>query len=137
MSNGYNNRFASFSTEDRQWDARFNVQTEEDLTNLIDAAKREFNSGKIKYLLIGGVEIGTKEYQDDFGIRHVHVALIYFNRVSKRSILKNLAIKQGNGYYLVPRNRSLPYTGWRNHHTKEFSKADPKEVLKSFRMMTF
>ena len=129
MSNGYSNRFASFSTEDRQWDARFNVQTEEDLTNLIDAAKREFNSGKIKYLLIGGVEIGTKEYQDDFGIRHVHVALIYFNRVSKRSILKNLAIKQGNGYYLVPRNRSLPYSGWRNHYTKEFSKADPKEVL--------
>lgn len=129
MSDGYTNRFASFSTEDRQWDARFNVQTEEDLTNLVDAAKREFNSGKIKYLLIGGVEVGTKEYQDDFGIKHVHVALIFFNRVSKRSILKNLAIKQGNGYYLVPRNRSLPYTGWRNHHTKEFSKVDPKKLL--------
>ncbi len=129
MSDGYNNRFAAFSTEDRQWDARFNVQTEEDLTTLIDAAKREFNSGKIKYLLIGGVEVGTKEYQDDFGIRHVHVALIYFNRVSKRSILKNLSIKQGNGYYLVPRNRSLPYSGWRNHHTKEFSKVKPQESL--------
>lgn len=129
MSNGYQNRFASFTTEDRQWDARFNVQTEEDLTNLIDAAKREWNTGKLKYLLIGGVEIGTKEYQDDFGIKHVHVALLYNNRVSKRSILKNLAIKQGNGYYLVPRNRSLPYSGWRNHHTKEFSKVNPKELL--------
>lgn len=129
MSNGYQNRFASFTTEDRQWDARFNVQTEEDLTNLIEAAKREWNTGKLKYILIGGVEIGTKEYQDDFGIKHVHCALLYNNRVSKRSILKNLAIKQGNGYYLVPRNRSLPYTGWRNHHTKEFSKVKPEELL--------
>ncbi|MFM1971365.1 MAG: Phytophthora parasitica virus [Bacteroidota bacterium] len=129
MSNGYQNRFASFTTEDRQWDARFNVQTEEDLTNLIEAAKREWNTGKLKYILIGGVEVGTKEYQDDFGIKHVHCALLYNNRVSKRSILKNLAIKQGNGYYLVPRNRSLPYTGWRNHHTKEFSKVKPEELL--------
>lgn len=129
MSNGYSNRFVSFQTEDRQWDARFNVQTDEDLTRLIDAATREFNSGKLKYILIGGIEIGTKEYQDDFGIRHVHVALQYVNRVSKRSILKNLDIKQGNGYYLVPRNRSLPYSGWRNHHTKEFSKVDPTKCI--------
>ncbi len=129
MSDGYSNRFVSFQTEDRQWDARFNVQTDDDLKQLIEAATREFNSGKLKYLLIGGLEVGTKEYQDDFGVRHVHVALIYINRVSKRSILKNLAIKQGNGYYLVPRNRSLPYSGWRNHHTKEFSKVKPEEQL--------
>lgn len=129
MSNGYSNRFVSFQTEDRQWDARFNVQLDSDLTELIDAATREFNTGKLKYVLIGGVEIGTKEYQDDFGIRHVHCALLYVNRVSKRSILKNLNIKQGNGYYLVPRNRSLPYTGWRNHHTKEFSKVDPEKCI--------
>lgn len=129
MSDGYSNRFVSFQTEDRQWDARFNVQLDSDLAELIDAATREFNSGKLKYVLIGGVEIGTKEYQDDFGIRHVHCALLYVNRVSKRSILKNLNIKQGNGYYLVPRNRSLPYSGWRNHHTKEFSKVDPEKCI--------
>jgi hypothetical protein len=28
------------------------------------------------------------------------------------------------GYYLVPRNRDLPYAGWRDHHTKEHSKID-------------
>ena len=27
---------------------------------------------------------------------------------------------------MVPRNRELPYTGWREHHIKEFSKVDPK-----------
>lgn len=129
MSNGYSNRFVSYQTEDRQWDARFNVQLDSDLTELVESAKREFNSGKLKYVLIGGLEVGTKEYQDDFNIRHVHVALIYVNRVSKRSVLKNLGVKQGNGYYLVPRNRSLPYSGWRNHHTKEFSKVNPKECV--------
>jgi hypothetical protein len=130
MSNGYSNRFVPFQQEDRQWDARFNVQLDEDLDQLLGAAKREFESGKLKYLLIGGVEIGTKEYQDDFNIRHVHCAFIYVNRVSKRAILKNLNIKQGNGYYLVPRNRSLPYSGWRNHHTKDYSKEDTtKSVL--------
>lgn len=129
MSNAYSNRFVSFQTEDRQWDARFNVQLDSDLEQLLGAAKREFESGKLKYLLIGGIEIGTKEFQDDFNIRHVHVALIYVNRVSKRAILKNLDIKQGNGYYLVPRNRSLPYSGWKNHHTKEFSKEDPTKLV--------
>lgn len=116
-------------TEDRQWDARFNVQLDTDLQELIIAGKREFESGKLRYILIGGVEIGTKQYQDDFGIKHVHVALLYVNRVSKRSVLKNLGVKQGNGYYLVPRNRSLPYSGWRNHHTKEFSKVDASKTV--------
>lgn len=111
MADAYSKRYVSFQTEDRQWDARFNVQTDEDLAQLMDAAKREWETGKLKYLLISGVEVGTKEYQDDYGIKHVHCALVYHNRVSKRAILKNLDIKQGNGYYLVPRNRSLPYSG--------------------------
>lgn len=116
-------------TEDRQWDARFNVQLEEDLDQLLNAAKREWESGKLRYLLIGGVEIGTKEFQDDYKIKHVHCALIYHNRVSKRAILKNFDIKQGNGYYLVPRNRALPYSGWKNHHIKEYSKVDETKCL--------
>ena len=113
MANNYANNFVNFTTEDRQWDARFNVQLESDLTRLLDACRREFASGKLKYLLVGGVEKGTKPYQDDYEIEHVHVALIYNNRTSKRAILINLEIKEGNGYYLVPRNRSLPYTGIR------------------------
>jgi hypothetical protein len=129
MSNGYSNRFVSFQTEDRQWDARFNVQLETDLDQLLAAAQREWSTGKLKYIFISGIEIGTKDFQDDFNIRHVHVCLIYVNRVSKKSILKNLDIKQGNGYYLVPRNRSLPYSGWRNHHAKEFSKEDPQKCV--------
>jgi hypothetical protein len=129
MTDGYKNNFVSFQTEDRQWDARFNVQMDEDLDKLLGACKSYWESGKLKYLLVSGVEIGTQQYQDDFGIKHVHVAIISINRVSKRSIIKTLDIKTGNGYYLVPRNRSLPYTGWRNHHTKEFSKTDPSKCV--------
>jgi len=128
MTDG-NNNYVGFNVEDRQWDARFNVQLEEDLDNLLRCARNEWNSGKLKYMLISGVEVGTKEYQDDYQIRHVHCAFIYVNRVSKRALLRNFGIKQGNGYYLVPRNRCLPYSGWRKHHTKEFSKVDPTKLV--------
>ena len=119
----------NFSTMDRQWDARFNVQTDGDLAELRGAIEREWDAGKLKYVLIGGVEIGTRPNQDDYQVRHVHVAAIFHNRVSKSSILKNWNVKQGNGYYLVPRKRDLPYSGWRDHHIKEFSKVDAKERI--------
>jgi Parvovirus non-structural protein NS1 len=121
-------RSVPYHHEDRQWDARFNVQQDEDLTRLLDAIKSEYERGKLKYILVGGVEIGTRSYQDDYQIKHVHVAAIFNNRTSKRSILKNWNVKEGNGYYLVPRNRDLPYSGWKAHHTKEFSKINPRET---------
>lgn len=117
----------AFTTEDRQWDGRFNVQSDDDLTRLLDAVKQHWESGRLKYILVGGIEIGTRPYQDDYQIKHVHVAAIFHDRISKRAILKNWNVKQGNGYYLVPRNRDLPYSGWKSHHIKEFSKVDPEQ----------
>ena len=111
-------RFVPFHTIDRQWDCRFNVPTDEDLMVLTNAITAEAEAGKFKYVLIGGVEIGDEQYRDDYLIKHVHVAAIFNNRVTKASILKNWKIKQGLGYYLVPRNRALPYKGWYEHHTK-------------------
>ena len=119
----------AYTTQDRQWDGRLNVQTDEDLTGLLNALKHEWDNGKFRYILCSGTEIGTRPYQDDYQIRHVHVALLYVNRVSKKSILKNFGIKEGNGYYLVPRNRDLPYQGWRDHHIKEFSKTDKNKTI--------
>ena len=63
------------------------------LTNAITA---EAEAGKFKYVLIGGVEIGDEQYRDDYLIKHVHVAAIFNNRVTKASILKNWKIKQGD-----------------------------------------
>lgn len=75
--------------EDRQWDARFNVQTDGDLEQLLDGIREDNLRGKFKYILVRGVEIGTRSYQDDYGIKHIHVAAIFHNRTSKRTILKN------------------------------------------------
>lgn len=119
----------AYHHEDRQWDARFNVQTDGDLEQLLEGIRGEAARGRFKYILVGGVEIGTRSYQDDYGIKHVHVAAIFHNRTSKRAILKNWNVKEGNGYYLVPRNRDLPYSGWKKHHTKEFSKVDANQLI--------
>lgn len=122
-------RNVPFHTVDRQWDARFNVPTDDDLQRLLTAIKSEADAGKFRWALVGGVERGDNMYHDDFEIQHVHVGLLYANRVTKASILKNLNIKQGNGYYLVPRNRNLPYKGWRDHHTKQKTKIDPNSLV--------
>lgn len=129
MLQGAQVKSVPYHHEDRQWDARFNVQTDSDLSNLEEAIRSEWDSGKLRYILIGGPELGTRSYQDDYQVRHVHVAAIFNNRVSKRAILKNWKIKEGNGYYLVPRNRDLLYSGWRNHHIKQFSKIDVNQLI--------
>lgn len=89
--------------EDRQWDARFNVQSGGALEDLLQGIRSDEAGGRFKYILVGGKEIGTRSYQNDYGIEHVHVAAIFNNRTSKRAILKNWNVKEGNGYYLVPR----------------------------------
>lgn len=73
----------AYNHEDRQWDARINMQTDEYANDVISAIKSEAEKGKFKYCLIGGYEIGTKPTQDDYQIRHVHVAAIFNNRASK------------------------------------------------------
>ena len=125
----FRNNTVKFQTQDRQWDCRFNVQLQSDLDDLLTVLRADTQSGRIKYLLVGGVELGTKPMQDDYQVRHVHVAVIFEAVHSKRSILQSWNIKQGNGYYMVPRNRSLPLSGWRAHHTKEFSKIDPSQPI--------
>lgn len=118
-----------FHTTNRQWDARFNVPTDSDLSNLLAAIRTEFDNGKFRYVLVGGVEIGDQPYHSDFRIKHVHCAFVYINNVTKASILKNLKVKTGNGFYLVPRNRSLPFSGWKTHHTKEATKIEGPRIL--------
>ncbi|KAF0765247.1 hypothetical protein DYB28_010656 [Aphanomyces astaci] len=121
----------AYNHEDRQWDARINVQDEGYLQSILDNIVLENARGKFKYILVSGVEIGTRPNQTDYQVKHVHVAAIFHNRCSKASIIKNWDIVEGNGYYLVPRNRDLPYQGWKDHHSKEFSKvsSEPKDWI--------
>lgn len=121
--------FVPFHHVDREWDARFNVPVDEDVDLLLANIKSEAQAGKYRYAMVSGIEVGTKPFQPDYLIRHVHVAFVFINRVSKSSILKNLQIKQNLGYYLVPRNKSLPYSGWVKHHQKVESKLDASSLM--------
>ena len=115
----------AYSHEDRQWDIRINVQEDSYLESIVENVMLEALAGKFKYVLLGGLEIGTRPNNSDYQIRHIHAAVLFHNRASKASIIKNWGILEGNGYYMVPRNRELPYSGWKEHHTKEFSKVNP------------
>lgn len=121
--------FVPFHAIDREWDARFNVPTADDLASLLACIKSEDALGKFRFVLVSGVEIGTRPFQPDYLIRHVHVCMLFANRVTKSAILKNLNIKQGNGYYLVPRKKDLPYSGWKKHHSKQETKVDPTSLI--------
>ena len=61
-----NKTFVPFHTLDREWDARFNVPTDEDLELLLSAIKSEAQQGKFRFCLVSGVEIGTRPFHDDY-----------------------------------------------------------------------
>lgn len=109
---------------DRQWDIRLNISSQEYLEELILAIEEHYASGKVKYVLVSGVEIGTKPNQSDYQCEHVHIALILHERMSAQAILSKWNVNRALSYYMKPRPRSLPYSGWRSHHLKAFSKKD-------------
>ena len=113
---------------DRQWDARFNIPSEDYLLMLIAAIEEHYAEGKIRYVLVSGIEVGTKPNQNDYAVEHVHVALILHDRMTASAIMKKWGVNLAYGYYMKPRTRSLPYSGWRTHHLKEFSKKDPTSL---------
>ncbi|KAG9416295.1 hypothetical protein AC1031_000690 [Aphanomyces cochlioides] len=114
---------------DRQWDCRFNINSEDYLMMLVAAIEEHYAEGKIRYVLVSGIEVGTKPQHTDYQVEHVHVALILHDLMTAMAILKKWGINLSLGYYLKPRNRSLPYKGWRDHHLKEFSKKDPTALM--------
>lgn len=63
MASNKTGGYVPFHTLDRQWDARFNVPTPEDLDSLLDAVKDLDTQGKLQYCLIGGVEVGDRPFQ--------------------------------------------------------------------------
>ncbi len=121
-------KVVSMSHRDRQWDARFNMPNEEYVEQFKKACAEFVSKVNHRYFLVSGPEIGDQKYRDDYNVRHVHVAIITENPISKQSILSKLQIVQGYGYYLVPRNRDYPYSGWREHHLKERTKIDKTDL---------
>ncbi|KAG9409937.1 hypothetical protein AC1031_017965 [Aphanomyces cochlioides] len=114
---------------DRQWDIRLNISGQEYLETLVTAITEHFATGRIKYVLMSGVEIGTRPNQNDYQVEHVHIALILHDRMTAQAIMKKWDVNKALGYYFKPRNRDLPYDGWKNHHVKPFSKKDPNQLM--------
>lgn len=114
---------------DRQWDIRLNISGQDYLEMLVAAITEHFATGRIKYVLMSGVEIGTRPNQNDYQVEHVHLALILHDRMTAPAIMKKWGVNMALGYYFKPRNRELPYDGWRTHHTKVFSKKDPEQLI--------
>ena len=111
-----------YTTKDRQWDCRFNTPGPETDSTIVENAKAAFESGRLRYILVGGPEIGTNPKQDDYGCRHVHLCIVAANPLARSTILSMFGIKRG--FYCVTRNRTLPISGWRDHHIKQATKVD-------------
>lgn len=118
-----------FRTSDRQWDMRVNIPDEEYLKTLIAKIRQDIERGRIQYILVGGIEIGTKPTHSDYQQRHVHIAVIFVNKITGKALSGNWNLGNGVSYYIRPRDRSLPYTGWRNHHIKEHTKVDKEKCI--------
>ncbi|RHX97073.1 hypothetical protein DYB25_008113 [Aphanomyces astaci] len=69
-----------YNHEDRQWDARVNVQDDEYLQNVLESIMLENAKGKFKYILVGGVEIGTLPNQTDYQVKHADEAFQVYPR---------------------------------------------------------
>lgn len=122
-------RLASeWAEQDRQWDIRINLapgdgsleDAVKELAWFVDKCKAW---DKIKYIFVGGIEVGDKPSQDDYNRFHVHVCLILFTPNTRRAVVHNLglAVYSNRGprsYYISKRNPFASFTGWRNHHSK-------------------
>lgn len=128
-------RIASeWAEQDRQWDIRVNLGPGD--CSLQDArvelewfVARVKGWDKIKYVFVGGIEVGDNPSQDDFQRFHVHCALILFTPNTRRAVVHNLCLavysnRKERSYYLAKRNPFQSFTGWRNHHQKEKTKVD-------------
>lgn len=129
---------SEWSEQDRQWDIRINLAPGD---GILEDARRELqwfldkcrSWDKIKYVFVGGIEIGANPSQDDYQRFHVHAALILFTPNTRRSVVHNLCLsvysnRQQRSYYLAKRNPFASFTGWRNHHAKEATKVEEELI---------
>jgi hypothetical protein len=117
-----------FAVKSDQWDIRVNIPSIEWLDNYISGLDDYCEKGSVKYLHVSGIEIGTAPDKDSFNQRHVHIALVLFNYTSKRSIVNRFTVKN-YGYYVEPRDKTLPISGWIAYHSKRQTKIRPDDGL--------
>ena len=80
------------------------------------------------------MEIGEHPRCSDFGLPHVHLALVLYNRKSFRTLVKELKLSKTSyglrrSYYLAPRDRKKSFRGWLEHHKKKDTKVTPEKPV--------
>lgn len=125
--------------QSRQWDIRINLvngageepgdlqSAQLELQAWIDKIK-QWNA--IKYIFIGGIELGDNPSREDFKRYHVHAALIIKTPTTRRSVVHNLSLSKycrgqsviARSYYLGKRNPFASFRGWKEHHAKDRTK---------------
>lgn len=86
-----------WAEQDRQWDIRINLgdgdctlaEASTELDWFVDKVRAW---DKIKYVFVGGIEVGDNPSQDDFKRFHVHVCLILFTPNTRRAVVHNLGL---------------------------------------------
>jgi len=125
--------------QSRQWDIRINlVPGVADQPGDLQSAQLELQAwidkvkewSAIKYIFIGGIELGDNPSREDFKRYHVHAALIIKTPTTRRSVVHNLSLSKycrgqsliARSYYLGKRNPFASFRGWREHHAKDRTK---------------
>lgn len=132
--------------QSRQWDIRINLvngigeepgdlqHAQLELQAWINKIK-EWNS--VKYVFVGGIELGDNPSREDFKRYHVHAALILKTPTTRRSVVHNLSLSKycrgqcigARSYYLGKRNPFASFRGWREHHSKDRTKVTEHLVV--------
>ena len=114
-----------------QFDVRLNIENQYHLNLILKYLEEWYVSGALKYVHCSGIEIGTNKDYSSYQKEHVHIALVLCNRTSKNSIIKKLIWNRYKnlGYYIEPRDKSLPISGWISYHSKRETKLDPESGL--------
>lgn len=139
-----------WKTVAREWDVRVNLHTpppEDQEPNLqeaklqrdlvVDKIKELCEKGWFAYCLVSGIEKGDNPAHGDYGRYHVHMALRFTNNKSGSAIINRLSLsrligdpqRRTRAFYLKPRDQSLPFLGWVDHHKKSSTKVNPDEPI--------
>ena len=116
-----------FTKRSDQFDIRINIIDNVWLDTFIDSLPNYCNGGSVRYMHVSGVEIGDNPDYDSYGKAHIHIALILHNHTTKRAIVKKF-IPDGQGFYVEPRDKTKPLSGWQSYHFKVKTKIDPTKL---------
>lgn len=119
---------SQFTVRSDQWDIRLNVPDADWVRLFINEMEDYTTSGTVRYLHVSGIEVGDVPGRSSFGEKHIHIALILHNYTSKRSIVNKFA-SAVHSWYIEPRDKSKPISGWISYHSKSRSKVNPDDTL--------